>query len=476
MLALLSTQPLTWAATLVSTIVMPRYLGDHGLGQLALVASVATICGTVALLGVPSYLVRRVALNPARAAIDATAAMVLTTSLAAVVAVVASVVLSLAHFPMAGTWPMRLALAGMVVTVFSQGLFSTLNGQERHAWYAWLNATAVVANVSAGIAVLAAGGSITALMAVSLTITGLVTAIGGYFAGFRFRREALDLTLIREIARGSMAFFGQNVLIKVRAEVDRIPLALLAGVNAVGWYAAAYRIVSIPLFIPTLVMTPLLPILSRNADDREVFQHTLRRSVFTTLLLTIPICAAVVGLAPAVPEVVGWPSDLDNSVPLMMILAVQVPLISLDMVLGTALIALRRERVWITVMGVAAVFNIAANVVLIPVFDQATGNGAVGAAVATVMTEVMLAGAALILLPRGMLDRRTALVGVRVTAAAAAGAVVAHLLLSWSLPLAIVGCGATIVGLGAALRVVRPADVRAIVDLVARRRDGRSRD
>jgi hypothetical protein len=47
---------------------------------------------------------------------------------------------------------------------------------------------------------------------------------------------------------------------------------------------------------------------------------------------------------------------------------------------------------------------------------------------------------------------------------------VGHFALRWSLPVAILGCGATIAGLGAALRVVRPADVRAILDLVLRRR------
>src|SRR5688500_19686262 len=59
--ALLSTQPLTWAATFLTTVFVPRYLGAEGFGQYSVALTLAGIVGMAAAAGVPDYLRRRVA-------------------------------------------------------------------------------------------------------------------------------------------------------------------------------------------------------------------------------------------------------------------------------------------------------------------------------------------------------------------------------------------------------------------------------
>src|SRR5438874_11387770 len=54
--ALLSTKPLTWAVSLLTAVLLPRYLGDQGFGEYALALNIAGLAGTVASLGVPWYL------------------------------------------------------------------------------------------------------------------------------------------------------------------------------------------------------------------------------------------------------------------------------------------------------------------------------------------------------------------------------------------------------------------------------------
>jgi uncharacterized membrane protein YvlD (DUF360 family) len=74
-------------------------------------------------------------------------------------------------------------------------------------------------------------------------------------------------------------------------------------------------------------------------------------------------------------------------------------------VLGTAVMAANRQSVWIGVKGAAVLVLVTLNLFLIPMTDARFGNGGIGAAAATTVAEVVLAGAAAVLLPRGTLNR-----------------------------------------------------------------------
>ena len=125
-----------------------------------------------------------------------------------------------------------------------------------------------------------------------------------------------------------------------------------------------------------------------------------RPSLIAALILTVPIAAVIIALAPIVPALLHWPAEFDHSVPLMMILALHQPFVAADMVLATGLAALKREGRWLRVGIVAAVINPALNVVFIPLLERHMQDGAIAAAVITVATELLMFGAVARLLPR----------------------------------------------------------------------------
>ena len=113
-----------------------------------------------------------------------------------------------------------------------------------------------------------------------------------------------------------------------------------------------------------------------------------------------------------------YPSEFSRSVPIMVILALNVPLVGADMIIGTALIARDKQRQW-ALTGVSAAFlNPAMNAVLIPLTQSAYGNGAIGAATATLLTEMYLMAMGLRLLPRGVFDSTTLSTTLRTVGAA----------------------------------------------------------
>jgi O-antigen/teichoic acid export membrane protein len=459
-LLLLSAQPITWAASALSVIVTPRYLGAEALGVFVFCWTIAGIAGTVVTLGVPEFLVRRVAHRPALLRAEGGGALVLLFVAAVLTASAIALIMPLLGFPLARMPILALALCGMVGTVVQSLLVSLLRAQERHARFAWLNAGGVVASNVASVAVLALGGGIeaySATIAAALIATTLVTWRA---TGLGVGGSALAPHLFAPLLRGGLPFLGWNLALRLRMEMDRLLLGLLASVATIGWYAAAYRIIAVTVFVPTLITTPLLPALSRHADDRALFDQTLRRSLIAALALTTPICAMIVGLAPAIPETLGWPASFSRSVPLMMILALQMPVIAVDMVMGTGLIALHRERPWLVVAVIGATFNAVANVLLITAFERSIGNGAIGAALTTVVTEFVMLIGAIVLLPRGTIGRSVVFTCLRILLAGVCLAAVAMLLLPVSLFLAAGAAGCAFVAAMVALRVVRPEDLR----------------
>jgi len=87
---------------------------------------------------------------------------------------------------------------------------------------------------------------------------------------------------------------------------------------------------------------------------------------------------------------------------------VHLPIVSVTMILGAALLATDRQRAFAILGMAAAALNIGLNLIAIPLTDHHFDNGAIGAAVVTVATEFLILGGALLMRPKGVLDRHTA--------------------------------------------------------------------
>jgi O-antigen/teichoic acid export membrane protein len=342
-LGLLSAQPLTWASSLLVMAFIPRYLSDQDLGRSVVASTIAGLAGAVLSLGLTTSLTRRVASRPERAATDATGALAVVLALSVPAAIGLCLAGPLLGFPIDGDAILAIALATMVITMAQNVLFAVLIGQQRHACYAWLNATGMAIAAMAGVAVLVAGGTLAAFMAVGAVALAGVTVFGWAVAGLGFRREGLRPRYLVQMVREGLPFVGSGIANRLRGDIEVALLAALVSQQVVGWWGAAVRIIGIPIFIPVLVTTPLLPALSRCVDDRAVFRRTLQRSLVLMLGLTVPACALIIALAPVIPGLLGWQAGFDNAARLIMVLGPQVPLVATGMVLGTSVVALGDE-------------------------------------------------------------------------------------------------------------------------------------
>jgi O-antigen/teichoic acid export membrane protein len=471
-LALLSTQPLTWGASLLSTALLPSLLGADAFGHLTLALTITTLVGTASGLGLPDYLVRRVAQHPDTVEHDLGIALLLQTATAVVGALL---VAGLVPIIAPGLLPLPLlyvALGALLVVPAQSVLLTAFRGREQHTQYAWFNASGAVLGQVAGALALLLGAGVVVYAIVTGLSTLLCAVVAWKLSRLRPVWPRVERKLageLREFAWGGFPFLTWTLTMSITGGIDRLLLGVFTSAVQVGWYAAAFRVFSIPVFIPNLIVTPLFPALSRSARDPLAIRRTIARTVRMTLLLMIPMTAGTIVVAPAIPSLLGWPDDFANAVPLIALLSLQLPIVATDSVLGVVLMAIGRQGRWVTVGVLATGFKIVANLVAIPLFEAWFGNGAIGAAIVTALCEALMCVGAILLIPKHLLDPRIAWDAIRISVAGVATVLIGAALLPFALALAIVGGAAAFFLVAVVLRVLTRDDVQLLMSRVRRK-------
>jgi O-antigen/teichoic acid export membrane protein len=464
-LSLLSTQPLTWGASLLAATVMPRLLGADLLGQVTFVSTLALLGSAITGFGIADYLVRRVAQRPHTMRRDLGLALCVQNVTTVVGALAIAFVLPRVTSTIVDTRILLLGLIAMVAAPTQTALLSAFRGSERHQHYAWFNAALQVATSVGAAVVLLTGGTVFQSLAVSGGLLVLVIVMGWKMSGIRPTFPTIDTAMLRDsqdLVRGGLPFVAWTLTQMAYTQLDRLLLGGLASTAEVGWYAASARIIAIPIFVPTLVITPLFPALSRSAHDPVVVRRSVAQALKVVLLLTVPLSAGTFAVAPRIPSLFGWPADFENAVPLMRIMAMQLPLVSVGMVLGATLMSIGRERRLVILALVATLFSVTANVILIQLFERAVGNGGVGSALAMVMSEVLMLIGALLMIPKNLLDPGSARDAIRICLAGVAIMAAGLVLEPISLWLCIAGGAVVYVCVGAVVRAFSLEDLRQI--------------
>jgi O-antigen/teichoic acid export membrane protein len=474
-LILLSTQPATWAASLLLVVFVPRLLDSRALGEYQMAVSLEGVLIALLSLGVPSVLTRRIAALPKRAATDVATALVLLVGLGTLGSALVLLVVPATGLLPISTPLMAVVLVTMVLTQFQTVLHAALTGFQRMAGYASSNAVTAVSTSLLALLFIGLGGGNLGFAGAGLIPLFFVTTMFWRRLGIGFVRAGASTSALLGMAGLGLPFLGWDILVRLRTEGEALALGAILSVEAVGWWAAAMRVVAIPVFVPTLIVTPLMPALSQIVDRREAFAQTVRRSYELTLIVTMGASAGIFAFAPIAPTVLGWAPEYQATVPLMRVLVCFFPLLSMGMVYGAALVALGKERQLLVANVAATVVQYALVFALVPVTDGWLGNGTIGAALGRVSSEVVMLAFAWMILPRGIMTFGTWLFAGRVLLAGAilVGMVSLTLpLAGWLWPLAAVTGGLAYVAALFVLRTVTPSDVRLGIGWVSERLGG----
>jgi O-antigen/teichoic acid export membrane protein len=474
-LALSFARPLTWASSIGLTILLPRYLGDVNLGKINFAFAFADWAGLLASLGISTYLTKEVARRSAGAGSLILNALLVRLALALGIGSLAALLATVMGYDDLTRQLVYLLCTHMLLTVIAGVLTGALQGVQQLRAVAAIDAGSKLVLLGV-VAVVCFQGHGPIGVAVAYIASDVVAIVCLLYAVQRHvgLGGPIDPRTWRSLILGGMPFLVWETALLTYARVDVVLLSMFTHDAVLGWYHAAYRLISIPLFAPVVLMTVLFPALSAASRDPAQFNALARRGVHTAVLMAVPMAIGLMILADKLIQFLGYPESFANSVVPIIILAVSLPVVAINMIVGSALNALDRQRQWALAGVGAAVLNPALNLLAIPYTQAAFGNGGIGAAAVTSLTELFLLALGQYLLPRGVLNAAT-LIGVlkclSVGLTMAAGVWFAR-----ELPILVtIPLGALIYGVGSlAVGTISLGDLRHVRGFLTERRAARA--
>ncbi len=167
-------------------------------------------------------------------------------------------------------------------------------------------------------------------------------------------------------------------------KVDTLILFYFKGAGDVGIYSVAYRILETTIFIAAFLANSLKPLLSRNViNDAAKAARAASRGFTMLFFMSLPIVIAAI---PFSKEIIIFLSNSEfiGGAPILVILSIASIFIYLNILLGEIMIAKDLRRYLIVVAIFTLLFNITANIILIPNYSY------VAAAYVTMASELLL--------------------------------------------------------------------------------------
>jgi len=366
------------------TLLLVRALGTDGFGRWSVLLAVLGFVGYFGSLGLAQVTVERAAADPARAPAWFGALVTLRLALMGPVTLIAvglcllladdaemrvAAVLVCAVLPVSA-----LSALGVVFQVQVRNVVMT--AVEVANGVVWAGAVVLITVLDGGLVAVAA-----ALLAVS-TLTNLAIAVLALRAGsvqFRGSRP-LWPPLLKQglpVGIGGLLTLGYGY-------IDQVIVYEIAGVREAGLYGAVYRIYERAQFVPVAIMTTLFPLFvaARDTDPARV-RRLFHTAVDYLVLTSLPALAiTLAGPEPITRLLFG--DDFVDAAPALPVLMATFVVVSLGHLTGYLIVTYRLQNRFLALAIGALVFNVAANLVLVPSY------GFLAAAWITLATEVLV--------------------------------------------------------------------------------------
>ena len=393
--------------TAVWTLFVPRRIGPHGMGLIVMAWTVSNILGAVWSLGMRTLLVREIAADPGRAAeLIGGAMLIRLASIVPCLAMTALYVL-LGHFGHEQALVVYLATGVAVCILLSDPLLAAFQAIERMQYLAYADILNKTLLSACGITLVLTGFGASTLVGLMFAAAAAVLGLNLLWSRRYFSIDwHIDLARLRALTRESLPYWSYALFYNFYIWVGAALLAVLAPTAVVGWYGGPSRLLGSLMFVPVILSTAWLPrLVAAFGDGPGHLKHLARLPTEQIMILSLPITVgAALTARPLIHFLYG--AAYAPSVPIFIILVLTVVPTYFNIATYQILVACKRQATWTRVLGMSCVINPTLNAILIPQFQQRLHNGAIGAALSLLMTELIQNGVGLWVV-RSYLQRET---------------------------------------------------------------------
>lgn len=221
----------------------------------------------------------------------------------------------------------------------------------------------------------------------ALSISGIANFLLVFFGAKKYCNLKLAFNWLywRKIFKQGYPLAISSVLVMIYFSSDSLFLSALKPAADVGAYRLPYKVLESLIFFPSMFMGLIMPLLSRSAFvDQIKFKEIFQRGSDILVVLIAPLILGTIFLSPAIIGLLGGGKYSESAI-ILNILIVAVGTIFLGTLFSYVLIALEKQKVLLWISAIGAVFNVAANLILIPRYSY------YAAATTTVLTEALVA-------------------------------------------------------------------------------------
>jgi O-antigen/teichoic acid export membrane protein len=223
------------------------------------------------------------------------------------------------------------------------------------------------------------------LLVLLAAINASTLLLAHFVVARRYLRPRFNATVseLRRIFKEGIPFALTTILVAVYFNLDTVLVSKLVSDNAAGLYRAVYNLILPTMMVTAAASGAIFPFISQHyAASGETVRLLIARASRYLLLLSIPIALFCCIESRQIVAMLFSPQYAPSALSLS-ILVWFIPVVYLTNLFGNSLGAMDQQKYVLKVAGFNVLFNIVANLILIPKFAQN------GASVVTVLTEIL---------------------------------------------------------------------------------------
>jgi O-antigen/teichoic acid export membrane protein len=398
-------QAATVPIAVIANALLGRYLGPEEFGHSYLAATLCAFAVLALEWGQQGAVPALVARDRSKAGMYLGTSLVWRVTMAVLISGVLAILCELLGYGSAQKWAVGLSFPIAVLISCGAGFKDTIRGFERTDLPALAHVAQQVLGLLVILPVLLLGGRLRAVLIASLFVAATVLIVLRYaLRSLGVPRLSFDRSALKALFALGTPFVFFDLAMVLLPNINAAFLSKLVPDQVIGWYGVSQRLVGLLIFPASALIGALYPTLCRlQSEDRVEFNSVSRNSLYGTALLAVP-AAVGCGMFAEVGVAIFDSSKFGGSVAHLRVMSLFVFLVYFSMPLGTTILAANRQRTWALVQCVCILFSVAGNPFLIPYFQKASGNGAIGTCVMLVASEAVVVTCGIVLAPRGIFN------------------------------------------------------------------------
>ncbi len=226
------------------------------------------------------------------------------------------------------------------------------------------------------------------IAAILSNLINFLTSFLLFIKHFSFPKPEINFTKYINLIVKAFPFALLVFFLVVYANIDIVMLSILKGNTETGYYSAAVRIVNTLAFLSATFLSSIFPVMSNfYGSSKESLKTIIERSLLYLFLLIFPIAIGTTFFGLRIIQLIYPTTPTNNFEPSTIALQILVwfqVFSYLNHTLLNALSSTEFEKQIAKVVAVYVTLNIILNLILIP------SNGFIGAAIATLSSEIFL--------------------------------------------------------------------------------------